>query len=249
MKEITIFQNQQFGAIRTLTDDQGEPWFVGKDIAEALGYKNVQKAVRNHVDEEDKGVNEMDTPGGRQPLIFINESGLYSLILSSKLPSAKQFKRWVTAEVLPQIRQTGGYIPTRDADGRALTTEEVLAQADEIMSRTLQMLNGPSVQCMTATEVARSWGLATSDFNQLLHRMGIQHRKGGRWCLVPQLEGMGLTEVRYFIFYSLHGRRRVKKYMVWTPAGVDYLNHRFLAEPQQAPSIVQLNFVTELASV
>ncbi len=88
---------------------RGEPWFVGKDVAEALGYSNSRKALLDHVDEEDKGVTKRDTLGGKQPITIINESGLYSLILSSKLPSAKEFKRWVTSEVLPQIRKTGGY--------------------------------------------------------------------------------------------------------------------------------------------
>lgn len=83
---------------------------MGKDVAEALGYTNPAKAIRNHVSDEDKGVNEMDTPGGKQQLIIINESGLYSLILGSKLEKAKEFKHWVTAEVLPTIRKTGGYI-------------------------------------------------------------------------------------------------------------------------------------------
>lgn len=87
-----------------------EPWFVGKDVASALGYNDTAQAIRKHVDEDDKGGVEMTTPGGKQKIIAINESGLYSLILSSKLPTAKQFKHWVTAEVLPAIRKTGGYI-------------------------------------------------------------------------------------------------------------------------------------------
>ena len=106
--EVQIFNNPEFGEIRTVTIDN-EPWFVGKDVAGALGYENPQKAVRTHVEVEDKGVTEMDTPGGKQNLAIINESGLYSLILSSKLPSAKKFKRWVTSEVLPAIRKTGTY--------------------------------------------------------------------------------------------------------------------------------------------
>lgn len=109
MNDLQQFTSAQFGDIRALSID-GEPWFVGKDIAERLGYTNPLKAIRDHVDPEDKGVNEMDTPGGKQPLIFINESGLYSLVLSSKLPSAKAFKRWVTHDVIPTIRKTGGYV-------------------------------------------------------------------------------------------------------------------------------------------
>lgn len=108
MNEVTVFENPEFGTIRTLMIDS-EPWFVGKDVADRLGYANPQKAVRDHVDSDDKGVNEMFTPSGKQAMTIINESGLYSLILSSKLPSAKAFKRWITSEVLPSIRKTGSY--------------------------------------------------------------------------------------------------------------------------------------------
>lgn len=108
MTDIQIFNNPDFGDIRTVEID-GEAWFVGKDVAEALGYVNPQKAIRTHVLEEDKGVNEMDTPSGKQTLIIINESGLYALIFGSKLESAKKFKKWVTSEVLPAIRKNGSY--------------------------------------------------------------------------------------------------------------------------------------------
>ena len=107
-KEIQIFTNEQFGEVRTLTKD-GEPWFVGKDVADILGYSDTAQAVRKHIDDEDKGVVEMTTPGGKQNMVIINESGLYSLILSSKLPTARAFKRWVTSEVLPAIRKHGEY--------------------------------------------------------------------------------------------------------------------------------------------
>ncbi len=242
MNKIQLSNHEQFGDIRTLTDEQGEPWFVGKDVATALGYSNTQKAVRDHVDEEDKLTERIVLSGQGRNVIFINESGLYSLILSSRLPSAKAFKRWVTSEVLPQIRKTGGYIPTHDAEGRQLTAEEIIARADEIVGKTIKLMNAPACPCLTATDVARSWGLETSEFNQLLHRMGIQHRRGGRWYLAPHLEGMGLTEVRHFMYYSLQGERRAKQYMVWTAAGVDYLNRRFLAQPTETPKVIQLNF-------
>ena len=109
MDELQIFRNPEFGEIRTIEVDN-EPWFVGKDVAERLGYSNPQRAIRNYVDDEDKGVTEMVTPGGKQQLPIINESGLYSLILSSKLPNAKQFKHWITSEVLPTIRKHGAYM-------------------------------------------------------------------------------------------------------------------------------------------
>lgn len=108
MGQLKIFENEEFGQIRTVMRD-GEVWFVGKDVANGLGYSNARKALGDHVDKEDKGVTKRDTLGGVQELTIVNESGLYSLVLSSKLPSVKRFKRWVTSEVLPAIRKTGSY--------------------------------------------------------------------------------------------------------------------------------------------
>ena len=108
MNEITVFNNDEFGSIRTMAID-GEPWFVGKDVAEVLGYGNYRQGIASHVDNEDKAVQKLDTPSGAQQMTVINESGVYSLIFGSKLPTAKKFKRWVTSEVLPSIRKTGSY--------------------------------------------------------------------------------------------------------------------------------------------
>ena len=107
MNEMQLFSNPDFGDVRGMLIDE-EPWFAGKDVAEILGYSNPQKAIRDHVDDEDKTVNDSFTVNGTK-VILLNESGLYSLILSSKLPNAKKFKRWVTSEVLPSIRKTGSY--------------------------------------------------------------------------------------------------------------------------------------------
>lgn len=136
MEDIQIFNSKEFGDVRAL-ELNGAPWFVGKDVAEALGYgagKSLANAVSKHVDEEDKGVTEMMTPGGVQKVIIINESGLYSLILSSKLPNAKKFKRWVTSEVLPAIRKTGGYIPHDEE----MSDAEIMAKAFQISQRTIE---------------------------------------------------------------------------------------------------------------
>lgn len=108
MNNLQIFLNPEFGQVRTVEID-GTPWLVGKDVALALEYKEPTKAVRDKVDPEDRGVSKMDTPSGEQEMLIINESGLYSLILSSKMPKAKAFKRWVTSEVLPAIRKHGAY--------------------------------------------------------------------------------------------------------------------------------------------
>ena len=132
MNAIQIFNNPQFGEVRAVTIDN-EPWFVGKDVAERLGYSDSAKAIRVHVDAEDKGVDEMATPGGRQQLTIINESGLYSLVLSSKLPTAKAFKRWITSEVIPSIRKNGGYINGQDQ----LSPEELMARALVVAQQTL----------------------------------------------------------------------------------------------------------------
>ena len=147
---IQIFKNEVFGEIRTCQVNN-QIMFVGKDVATALGYANTRKAVLDHVDKEDRedGVTIRDTLGGAQKATFIKESGLYSLILSSKLPQAKAFKRWVTAEVLPQIRQTGGYIPTRDADGRELLALGVAMAIQECGTESLDYF-----------AMLRGWGLA-----------------------------------------------------------------------------------------
>ncbi len=125
MNDLQIFNNSEFGSIRTVTID-GEPWFVGKDIAEALGYVKPTDAVRKRVDDEDRGISKMETPSGKQNMTIINESGLYALILSSKLASAKRFKRWVTSEVLPTIRRTGSY-NTYNLDDRLMKVLELIA--------------------------------------------------------------------------------------------------------------------------
>ena len=108
MNDLTTFSNPEFGQVRTV-EINGTPWLVGKDVASALGYKNPQRAIRDHVDTEDQGVTKTVTPSGEQEMLIINESGLYSLILSSKMPKAKAFKHWVTSEVLPAIHKTGAY--------------------------------------------------------------------------------------------------------------------------------------------
>ena len=127
MNELMIFNNPEFGEIRTVEVD-GEPWLVGKDVARALGYKDTINALKSHVDEEDKkGGWRITTPSGTQEMTIINESGLYSLVLSSKLPTAKKFKRWVTAEVLPSIRKHGAYM-TPDAIEKVLYNPDFIIQ-------------------------------------------------------------------------------------------------------------------------
>ena len=137
MNELQIFNNEEFGKIRTVTINN-EPWFVSKDVATALGYSNSRDAISKHVFDDDKGVAKCDTPSGRQEMSVINESGLYALIFGSKLDSAKRFKHWVTSEVLPSIRRTGSY-------QKPMTPEQMmriqLEMIDDVSSRVTKLEN------------------------------------------------------------------------------------------------------------
>ena len=222
---IQIFTNDIFGEIRTcLVNNQ--IMFVGKDVATALGYTNTQKAIRDHVDSEDKLTERFVLSGQLRSIILINESGLYALILSSKLPQAKIFKRWVTNVVLPQIRKTGGYIPTTDAQGRQLTSEEIIDRADAIVGRTLRMLNEEAEDTLTATQVAKTFNMTVADFNAVLCDMGIQYRQGGHWNISDNLADRDLVRLRTHVSYSLKGEKKVKVYMTWSMAGLRFLNSK-----------------------
>ena len=144
MQELQIFKNESFGEVRTMIIDN-EPWFVGKDVAEVLGYTNPQKALRDHIDNEDKTLNELFTVNGTKG-ILINESGLYSLIVSSKLPKAKEFKRWVTSEVLPSIRKHGAYMTAKKLEEVILNPDMMIKlctalKEEKDRNKELQLIN------------------------------------------------------------------------------------------------------------
>ena len=223
--EITIFTSDIFGEIRTCQVNN-QIMFVGKDVATALGYAKPQNALATHVDKEDKSTAPIQGTAYETRVTLINESGLYSLILSSKLPQAKAFKRWVTSEVLPQIRQTGGYIPTRDADGHNLSSEEILDRADAIVGRTLRMLNEDAEDTLTATQVAKTFNMSVNDFNCVVRDMGIQYRRGGHWNICDDLADRDFVRMRTHVSYSLKGVKKVKVYMTWTLDGLRYLNSK-----------------------
>lgn len=133
MNNLQIFNSPEFGQVRTIQQNE-EPWFVGKDVAEILGYSNTKDAIAKHVDDEDKLGAQIATSGQNRNMTIINESGLYSLILSSKMPKAKEFKHWVTSEVIPAIRKTGGYI----AGSENMTDAEIMAKAVLVAQSTIQ---------------------------------------------------------------------------------------------------------------
>ena len=151
--EMMIFRNDAFSDVRTVMID-GEPWFAATDVTRILGYKNCCKAIADHVDEEDKGITKCSTAGGMQNLTVINESGVFSLILQSKMPDARRFKRWVTSEILPTIRKTGGYVFDEEAYARRLLS----SQSEEvIMSFTaaLKALSRESEENNTVEHIIR----------------------------------------------------------------------------------------------
>ena len=208
---IQIFTSEIFGEIRTCQVNN-QIMFVGKDVAQALGYAKPENAIATHVDVDDKTTTLIQGTGSnyKSKVIIINESGLYSLILSSKLPQAKAFKHWVTSEVLPQIRRTGGYIPTHAADGRDLAAVEILHRADAIVGNTLRLLNEEAEDTLTATQVAKTFNMTTLDFNAILRDMGIQYRRDGHWNISDDLADRNLTRLRTHVSYSLKGQKKVK---------------------------------------
>ncbi len=223
---IQIFNSKQFGKIRTLINEKGETWFVAKDLASALGYSKTRNAVAEHVSSEDKTTALIQGPGSnyKSQAVLVNESGLYALIFGSKLPSAKAFKRWVTSEVLPQIRKTGGYIPTRNArTGERLSDEEIVRTASHILQETIAAENAPAEGCLSSTDVAKALGLELKDFFLLMDAAGVIEWKCGRRKLTKAYAERGLAEDRYFHYYTLNGQKRHKPYLAWTAEGFQFI--------------------------
>lgn len=240
MNELQVFNNAEFGSVRTITVE-GEPYFVAKDIAEILGYSNTRDAVRKHVDEEDKGVAKCDTLGGNQELAVINESGLYSLILSSKMPNAKKFKRWVTSEVLPTIRRHGLY-----------AMDEVLANPDILINALLELKaereRNANLQAVVAVQsqqmiemqpkvsyydvvlnckdlvaisvIAKDYGWSATKLNQYLSEKGIQYKQGGKiWLLYQKYAEKGYTSTKTHSYPGSDGSTHTKVHTYWTQRG------------------------------
>lgn len=233
MKEMQIFENTEFGRVRTVELD-GEPWLVGRDVAQALGYKNPRDALSRHVDEEDKGVVKHDTLGGEQDLTVINESGLYSLALSSKLPGAKRFKRWVTGEVLPSIRRTGGYqlpgdylsalraLVAVEEEKQALQAEneqqrQAIAEFAPMKQYIDTILSSPGT--VTTTQIAADYDISAKRLNQILHQEGLQHCVNGQWILYRNHMGKGYTKSETISITRTDGSTDTKLFTKWTQKG------------------------------
>lgn len=243
MSELKIFNNEEFGKIRTVTIDN-EPWFVGKDVAVILGYSNPQKALRDHVDEEDRTLNDSFTVNGTKG-ILINESGLYGLILSSKLPNAKKFKHWVTAEVLPVLRKTGRY-NLQQPQGKELlalavleahkTIEEQTAQIEEMKPKAIfadaVATSHTSILIGDLAKILKQNGVETGQkrlFEWLRENGYLSKRKGTEWNSPTQKSmNLGLFEVKETTAMNPDGSVRINKTTKVTGKGQQYFINKFL---------------------
>ena len=215
-----------FGQIRTMTNEKGETFFVGKDVAEALGYKNTADALTRHVEDEDKGVVKHDTLGGAQTMTIINESGLYSLILSSKLEQAKAFKRWVTSEVLPLIRQTGTYTIHRKQIETLHHQIEVLEPKAEYCDEVLD-----SVSCLTTTQIAKELSMSVFDLTRLLEQRKVMYKQSGQWMLYADYARKGYAKSRTKTYRDIEGDVHTRVYLVWTEEGRRFI-HRLCSDEE-----------------
>ena len=237
---IQIFENNEFGAIRTMSNQQGEPLFCAKDVAVALGYTNTMKAVRDHVEEDDRTkCSLIDSLGREQKAIFINESGLYSLIMGSKLEGARRFKHWVTAEVLPAIRKQGGYMVARADD----TEETLMARAMQVMRGAFDRLGREiaqlkpraayadhvldSISCLTTTQIAKELSMTGTELNRLLCQRGIQYGQSGQYMLYAKYARRGYAKSRTWGFHLASGELVTHTYMVWTESGREFIHQLF----------------------
>ena len=244
MNELQIFENADFGSVRTLMINDA-PYFVGKDVADILGYQNGSRDINRHVDEDDRRKEMLFDGNQDKETILINESGLYSLILSSKMPNAKKFKHWVTAEVLPSIRKTGGYIVGQEQ----LTDAELMAKALMVAQKTiearteevksLQMLNAVQqqqiaelnpkatyydlvLQCpdlISVTEIAKDYGKSAKWLNKILSENKVQYKQRGVWLLYQKYAEKGYTSTKKEPFIDAKGIQHTKPHTYWTQKG------------------------------
>lgn len=253
MNDLQIFKNKEFSEIRTVTIDS-EPWFVGKDVAVALGYSNPQKAVRDHVSEEDRGVNEMDTPSGKQSLVIINESGLYSLILSSKLESAKKFKHWVTSEVLPSIRKHGMYavddlLNNPDMAIKAFTALKEEREKNRLLQEDVKRMKPKEIFADAVSTSHTS--ILIGDLAKILKQNGVQtgQKRLFEWMRengflikrygadrnMPTQRAMeqGLFEVKESTVNNPDGSVRINRTTKVTGKGQQYFINKFLSDKKE----------------
>lgn len=248
--QIKIFESDEFGQVRTLMIN-GEPYFVGKDVTKILGYSNSRKALADHVDEEDKGVTKCDTLGGTQEMTVINESGLYSLVLSSKLPTAKKFKRWITSEVLPSIRKNGMYATEELLNNPDLLIAVVTKLKEEReLRQTLEeekKLNAPKIVFADAVSSSKT-SILVGDLAKILKQNNVDYgqkrlfawlrengylikRKGSDWNMPTQRSmEQGLFEIKESTHLNGDGVNVTTKTPKVTGKGQQYFINKLLKE-------------------
>lgn len=248
MNEVMTFSNEEFGAIRTLSINN-EPWFVGKDVAEKLGYNEARKAIARHVETEDGMKHPILTKGGKQNMTIINESGLYALILSSKLESAKRFKRWVTSEVLPSIRKSGGYISGQeDMSDADLMAKALLVAQKQIDERQKQIDEMTPHAILGQAITTANTSILVGDLAKLLRQNGIDiggrrlfewmrengyliKRKGTDWNLPTQRSmDMKLFEIKESVHIDGNGCNKIARTPKVTGKGQAYFINKFLSQ-------------------
>ena len=234
MNELQVFKNVEFGSIRILQVN-GEPYFVGKDVAVILEYSNPRDALAKHVDDEDKGVAKCHTLGGIQDLTVINESGLYSLILSSKLPTAKKFKHWVTSEVLPVIRRHGIYAVDEVLNNPDMLIAALLKLKAELKA-TVAVQNQQIVEMkpkasyydavlnckdlVAISVIAKDYGWSANRMNQYLYQKGVQYKQGNKiWLLYQKYAEMGYTNTKTHSYPGNDGTMHTAVHTYWTQQG------------------------------
>ena len=242
MNKLQVFNNAMFGNVRVLLQGD-ESWFVAKDVADALGYQNGSRDVNRHTDEEDRTKTMVFDGNQNKETILINESGLYSLVLSSKLPNAKQFKRWVTSDVLPSIRKYGTYsmnIPRTLPDalkayaneieahnqtkmlleeqkGLIAAQEQQISEFKPIRDYVDEILS--STSALTITQIAADYDITARALNKILEEEKIQRSVGGQWILYKNQMGKGYTKSETFTFTRSDGRLDSKITTKWTQKG------------------------------
>lgn len=260
--KIEIFNSPEFGELRTV-EVEGQPWFVGKDVAMALGYSDPSSAVSKNVDNEDKTtlLLEQDGSNYKSKTTIINESGLYSLVLSSKLPIAKKFKRWVTSEVLPSIRKHGLYatpdtveqmIADPDTAIRLLTQlKEERAEKQRLKlenAQQKQMLAEYSPKAsyydlvlqtkdaLSTSQIAKDYGKSAKWLNAMLHDLGVQYNQGGIWLLYQKYAEQGYTRSKTHIYCGDDGEQHSRLHTYWTQKGRLFI-YNLLKENEILPLI------------
>lgn len=243
MNELQLFNFENYEVRSLLLNN--EPWFVGKDVAEVLGYERADNAIRNHIDKEDKLMHQISASGQNRNMTIINESGLYSLILSSKLPSAKKFKRWVTSEVLPALRKTGQY-QVKELSGSELMAkalieaQSVLAAKDKVIEEMKPKASYYDVilNCkglLATSVIAKDYGWSAIRLNEYLHKKGIQFKQGKTWLLYQKYATEGYASTKTHEHLGNDGTNHANVHTYWTQKG-----RRFIYDLLKNDGIVPL---------